>query len=57
MHFLGLAGMPRRIPEYPDVYEHLNYICTIGSLISGISTFFFLYHFYQSFTGSYAFKK
>jgi cytochrome c oxidase subunit 1 len=42
-HFLGLAGMPRRIPDYPDVYAHWNYISSIGSYIGGFGALFFLY--------------
>jgi cytochrome c oxidase subunit 1 len=46
-HFLGLAGMPRRIPDYPDAFEGWNYISSIGSMISVVATFLFLYILYD----------
>jgi heme/copper-type cytochrome/quinol oxidase subunit 1 len=42
MHFLGLSGMPRRIPEYPDTYNMLNIICSLGSFITIISLIFLI---------------
>jgi cytochrome c oxidase subunit 1 len=42
-HFLGLAGMPRRIPDYPDVYADWNYWSSIGSYIGGAGAIFFLF--------------
>ena len=43
MHFLGLAGMPRRIPDYPDAYAGWHGISTIGSYISAAGVAVFLY--------------
>jgi heme/copper-type cytochrome/quinol oxidase subunit 1/heme/copper-type cytochrome/quinol oxidase subunit 2 len=42
MHFLGIAGMPRRVPNYPDIFHGWNLISTWGSCISMLSLFLFL---------------
>jgi cytochrome c oxidase subunit I len=42
-HFLGLAGMPRRIPDYPDAFAGWNYVSTVGSLISFAAALFFVF--------------
>ena len=43
MHYLGLAGMPRRIPDYPDAYAQWNQIESFGSLLSVVGICFFFY--------------
>jgi len=43
MHFLGLAGMPRRIPDYPDAFTAWNSIATFGSILSTISALWFAF--------------
>jgi cytochrome c oxidase subunit 1 len=42
MHFLGLAGMPRRIADYPDAFAGWNYVSSIGAFIAGFGTVIFL---------------
>ena len=41
-HFLGLAGMPRRIADYPDAYVDWNRISSYGSYMSALGVVIFL---------------
>ncbi len=41
-HFLGLAGMPRRYIDYPDIFAEWNMVSTWGAWASMASTLFFL---------------
>jgi cytochrome c oxidase subunit 1 len=43
MHFLGLAGMPRRIPDYPLQFADFNMIASIGAFGFGLTQLLFLY--------------
>ncbi len=42
-HFLGLAGMPRRIPDYAVQFADWNMVSSIGGFVFGLSQLLFLY--------------
>ncbi|HYQ71427.1 MAG TPA: cytochrome c oxidase subunit I [Gammaproteobacteria bacterium] len=42
-HFIGLAGMPRRIPDYSLQFADWNMISSIGGFAFGLAQVFFLY--------------
>jgi cytochrome c oxidase subunit 1 len=48
-HFLGMAGMPRRIADYPDAFSDWNFISSIGAYISGFGTLVFFFGIAQAF--------
>jgi heme/copper-type cytochrome/quinol oxidase subunit 1 len=50
MHSLGLSGMPRRIPDYPDMYAPLNYVATIGAFVSFLGMLLFFYIIFRIFS-------
>jgi cytochrome c oxidase subunit 1 len=43
MHFLGLAGMPRRYADYPAQFTDFNQIATIGAFGFGLMQVYFLF--------------
>jgi cytochrome c oxidase subunit 1 len=43
MHFLGLAGMPRRYADYPAQFTDFNQIATIGAFGFGLLQVYFLF--------------
>ncbi len=48
-HFLGLAGMPRRYIDYPEVYAGWNMVSSYGSYISAFGVLIFLYGTFSAF--------
>jgi len=52
MHFLGLAGMPRRVPDYPDAFAGWNAVASLGSYISALSALLFFYIVYETLTSN-----
>jgi cytochrome c oxidase subunit 1 len=42
-HFLGLAGMPRRIADYPDAFAGWNMVSSLGSYVSALGTLVFFF--------------
>ena len=48
MHFVGLAGMPRRIPDYALQFADFNSMASVGAFISGFSQLVFIYNVIQN---------
>jgi cytochrome c oxidase subunit 1 len=50
MHFLGLAGMPRRIPDYPDAFAGWNMVASFGAYLAAAGALLFLVVVWKTFT-------
>jgi cytochrome c oxidase subunit 1 len=48
MHFVGLAGMPRRIPDYALQFADFNSMASVGAFIFGVSQLLFIYNIVQN---------
>jgi cytochrome c oxidase subunit 1 len=47
-HWLGAAGMQRRVPDYFSAFTTLNAISSAGAFLLGLSTLVFIYNVYQT---------
>lgn len=56
MHALGLAGMPRRIPDYPDAFSGWNWVASLGSWVSVMSLLIFFLTVYLTFISDKKFE-
>ncbi|MCB2004047.1 MAG: cytochrome c oxidase subunit I, partial [Rhodoferax sp.] len=43
MHFLGLAGMPRRYADYPMQFADFNAVASVGAFAFGIAQVYFFF--------------
>ena len=50
-HFLGLAGMPRRIPDYSVQFVDWNVVSSIGGFVFGLSQLLFVYIIFRTIRG------
>ena len=53
-HFIGLAGMPRRIPDYSLQFADWNMISSIGGFAFGLAQVFFIYVIIKTIRGGKA---
>jgi cytochrome c oxidase subunit 1 len=51
MHFVGLAGMPRRIPDYNMQFAEFNQMATIGAFVFGFSQLILLWNVVKTIRG------
>lgn len=46
-HFLGLRGMPRRVPDYPEMYRGWHWLRRFGRLIIMWATIIFIFYLWE----------
>ena len=52
MHFVGLAGMPRRIPDYSMQFAEFNAMASVGAFIFGFAQLIMLYNVVKTCRGA-----